>query len=99
MKKVYAFLLESVTDITRRVDGKLLTIAAVATMVVLCFPIGWIFNRWPPEYIWISTLAFLAAALGIDAHLTSKALEAQKPPGTTVEIDNAEEVNLKEQSL
>jgi hypothetical protein len=97
MRKLYAFLLESVTDITQRVDGKLLTIAAVATMVVMAFPIGWVFNRWPPEYIWISTLAFLAAALGIDAHLTTKALEAQQPKAAEVNIKNAEEVNLQDQ--
>jgi hypothetical protein len=90
MKRLYRFLYESVTDVTKRVDGKLLTIAAVATCVVLSFPIGWIFKVWPPEYVWISTLGFLAAALGIDAALTGKALAAARPAESKTEIDNVE---------
>lgn len=92
MQRLYRFLYESVTDVTNRVDGKLLTIAAVATCVVLSFPIGWIFKVWPPDYVWISTLGFLAAALGIDAALTGKALAAAKPAAPTNEIENAEKV-------
>jgi len=77
MSKLLDFLHASFTDATRRPDGKLLTIAAVAVIVVATYPVGWVFQRWPPEYIFSPTLLFLAAGLGIDAYVTHTAIKAR----------------------
>lgn len=72
------FLRHSFSDARGCPDGKLLTIAAVAAMVVLTYPIGWIWQVWPPEYIHSSTLLFLAAGLGIDAYVTRTKIKAEQ---------------------
>lgn len=99
MHQLLDFLHASFTDATKRPDGKLLTIAAVALIVVATFPVGWVFHVWPPEYIWTPTLLFLAAGLGIDAYVTRAKIQAEAPPAPpAVQVENVEEVNLKNQS-
>lgn len=76
MKKLFCFLRHSFSDARGVPDGKLLTIAAVALVVVLTYPIGWLSGVWPPEYIHSPTLLFLAAGLGIDAYVTHAQIRA-----------------------
>lgn len=77
MQKLLTFLRHSFSDARGLPDGKLLTIAAVATVVVLTYPVGWLWHVWPPEYIHSPTLLFLAAGLGIDAYVTHAQIKAQ----------------------
>jgi hypothetical protein len=79
------FFKKTFCDATGQPDGKLLTIAGVALIVICAFPVGWIFQRWPPEYIWSPTLLFLAAGLGIDAYVTHAKIRADAGPETVVE--------------
>jgi hypothetical protein len=90
------FLHQSFTDVTKRIDGKLLTLAGFATVMILSIPVGLATGRWIPDYIWISTLGFLAAGFGIDGYVTAKKIEAEAPPkpATKLEVDNAETINL-----
>ena len=90
------FLRKTFCDATGTPDGKLLTIAGVAGIVMATFPVGWIFKIWPPEYIWSPTLLFLAAGLGIDAYVTRAKIQADAPPAPppTVEVSNVENVTL-----
>jgi hypothetical protein len=94
--KVSEFFKKSFFDATGTPDGKLLTIAAVAAVVVLTYPVGWIFHVWPPEYIHTPTLLFLAAGLGIDAYVTRAKIQADAPPTppATVEVSNVENVTI-----
>jgi len=82
--KLTEFLKKTFCDATGQPDGKLLTIAAVALVVVSTFPVGWIFKVWPPEYIWSPTLLFLAAGLGIDAYVTHAKIKAEAGPETVI---------------
>lgn len=70
------FLRRSFSDVRGAPDGKLLTIAAVATVVVATYPVGWLWHVWPPEYVFSPTLLFLAAGLGIDAYVTHSQIKA-----------------------
>lgn len=70
------FLRHSFSDVRGAPDGKLLTIAAVATVVVATYPVGWIWHVWPPEYVFSPSLLFLAAGLGIDAYVTHTKIKA-----------------------
>ncbi|MVN78911.1 hypothetical protein GO988_21490 [Hymenobacter sp. HMF4947] len=93
------FIRKSFFDATGQPDGKLLTIAAVACVVVATYPVGWIFKVWPPEYIHSPTLLFLAAGLGIDAYVTRAKIQADAPPpppppAPQVEVENAENITL-----
>jgi len=94
--KLPDFLKRTFCDATGTPDGKLLTIAGVAVIVMATFPIGWIFRIWPPEYIWNPTLLFLAAGLGIDAYVTRAKIQADAPPPppASVEVSNVENVTL-----
>jgi hypothetical protein len=76
VKRFLQFLLRSFSDVRGAPDGKLLTIAAVATVVVATYPVGWLWHVWPPEYIFGPTLLFLAAGLGIDAYVTHSQIKA-----------------------
>jgi hypothetical protein len=76
MKRLLAFLRHSFSDARGVPDGKLLTLAAVATVAVLTYPVGWCCQVWPPEYIYSPTLLFLAAGLGIDAYVTRAQIRA-----------------------
>jgi len=76
IKKFFQFLLRSFSDVRGAPDGKLLTIAAVATVVVATYPVGWIWHVWPPEYVFSPSLLFLAAGLGIDAYVTHTQIKA-----------------------
>jgi hypothetical protein len=77
IKKIFQFLLRSFSDVRGAPDGKLLTIAAVATVVVATYPVGWIWHVWPPEYVFSPSLLFLAAGLGIDAYVTHTQIKAE----------------------
>ncbi|MDJ0367375.1 hypothetical protein QMK33_19680 [Hymenobacter sp. H14-R3] len=94
------FFKSTFCDATGTPDGKLLTIAGVAAIVVAAFPIGWVWGRWPPEYIWSPTLLFLAAGLGIDAFVTKAKILADRPPAPAAEVtvETAQNVNLDGQS-
>jgi hypothetical protein len=94
--KLIDFLKKTFCDATGTPDGKLLTIAGVAVIVMVTFPVGWIFHVWPPEYIWTPTLLFLAAGLGIDAYVTRAKIQADAPPvpPASVEVSNVENVTL-----
>lgn len=76
LKRFLQFLRRSFSDVRGAPDGKLLTIAAVATVVVATYPVGWIWHVWPPEYVFSPTLLFLAAGLGIDAYVTHSQIKA-----------------------
>ena len=71
------FIAHSFTDVRGAPDGKLLTIAAVATVVVATYPVGWVWHVWPPEYVFAPSLLFLAAGLGIDAYVTHAQIRAE----------------------
>lgn len=94
--KLTEFFKRTFCDATGTPDGKLVTIAGVAAIVMAAFPIGWIWGRWPPEYIWSPTLLFLAAGLGIDAYVTRAKIQADAPPApaSEVTVENAKNVNL-----
>jgi hypothetical protein len=94
--KLTDFLKKTFCDATGAPDGKLLTIAAVALVVVATYPVGWIFKVWPPEYIHTPTLLFLAAGLGIDAYVTRAKIQAEAPPAppASVSVGNVENVTL-----
>ena len=77
MKKLFSFLAHSFSDARGEPDGKLLTVAAVAFVVVLTYPVGWIWHVWPPEYIHSPMLLFLAAGLGLDAYVTHTKIRAE----------------------
>jgi len=89
------FFKKSFCDATGTPDGKLLTIAAVALIVVATFPVGCFFKIWPPEYIWSPTLLFLAAGLGIDAYVTHAKIKAEAGPETVVEQSGKVTNNLE----
>ena len=76
MKRLFSFLQHSFCDARGVPDGKLLTLGAVALVVVLTYPVGWVWHVWPPEYIHAPTLLFLAAGLGIDAYVTHAQIRA-----------------------
>lgn len=59
-----AFLRRSFLDPRGVPDGKLFTLFAFTGVALLAYPIGWLFNKWPPDYIWISTLGLIAAGYG-----------------------------------
>lgn len=77
MNRLSSFLRHSFSDARGVPDGKLLTLAAVATVVVLTYPVGWLWQVWPPEYVHAPTLLFLAAGLGIDAYVTGAKIRAE----------------------
>lgn len=77
IKRLIKFLAHSFTDVRGTPDGKLLTIAAVATVVVATYPVGWVWHVWPPEYVFAPSLLFLAAGLGIDAYVTHAQIRAE----------------------
>jgi len=74
--RILRFLRHSFSDVRGAPDGKLLTIAAVACVVVATYPVGWLWHVWPPEYIFSPTLLFLAAGLGVDAYVTHSQIKA-----------------------
>jgi hypothetical protein len=76
MKRLTIFLHHSFCDARGVPDGKLLTLAAVALVVVATYPVGWSTGVWPPEYIHAPTLLFLAAGLGLDAYVTRAQIRA-----------------------
>jgi hypothetical protein len=76
MKRLTMFLHQSFCDARGVPDGKLLTLAAVALVVVATYPVGWCTGTWPPEYIHAPTLLFLAAGLGLDAYVTRAQIRA-----------------------
>jgi hypothetical protein len=76
IKQLFKFVAHSFTDVRGAPDGKLLTIAAVATVVVATYPVGWVWHVWPPEYVFSPSLLFLAAGLGIDAYVTHTQIKA-----------------------
>lgn len=76
MKRLFTFLHHSFCDARGVPDGKMLTLGAVALVVVLTYPVGWVWHVWPPEYIHAPTLLFLAAGLGIDAYVTHTQIRA-----------------------
>jgi len=76
-KQILKFVARSFTDVRGVPDGKLLTIAAVATVVVATYPVGWVWHVWPPEYVFTPSLLFLAAGLGIDAYVTHAQIRAE----------------------
>jgi len=76
IKQILRFIGSSFTDVRGAPDGKLLTIAAVATVVVATYPVGWVWHVWPPEYVFSPSLLFLAAGLGIDAYVTHTQIKA-----------------------
>ena len=89
------FARETFCDARGRADGKLLTTFAVAVVVVVSYPVGWIWGRWTPEYIWAPTLLFLATALGLDAYITGTKIRAESPaPAATVGTLNADTINV-----
>lgn len=57
----------SFEDARDRPDGKLLTLFGITSAVLVSFAVGLITHAWPPDYIWISTLAFLATGYGFSA--------------------------------
>ena len=77
MKRLLSFLHHSFCDARGVPDGKMLTLGAVALVVVLTYPVGWLCHVWPPEYIHAPTLLFLAAGLGIDAYVTRAQIRAE----------------------
>jgi hypothetical protein len=76
MKRLVNFLHHTLCDARGVPDGKLLTLAAVALVVVATYPVGWCCGVWPPEYIHAPTLLFLAAGLGLDAYVTRAQIRA-----------------------
>ena len=94
--KLTEFLCKFFFDATGQPDGKLLTIAAVA-LVVLTYPISWLWGRSPPEYIHSPTLLFLAVGLGIDTCVPRAKIQAEAPPvppTQKLEVENTENINL-----
>jgi hypothetical protein len=94
--KLAEFLHQSFTDVTKRIDGKLLTISGFAMVMILSVPVGLLTGRWIPDYIWISTLGFIAAAFGIDGYVTKTKIEADAPPkpAAKLEAETIENIDL-----
>ena len=63
-------------------DGKLLTLFGLSGVIVLSYPIGWIWGRWLPQPVFDSTLIFLAAGFGIDAALSRSKILADAQVAT-----------------
>ena len=77
-----AFLQKSFCDAKGVPDGKLLTLFALSGVVVISYPIGWIWGRWLPQPVFDSTLFFLAAGFGIDAVVTRSKILAEAQVAT-----------------
>ena len=87
------FLRRTFCDIKGNPDGKLLTLFGLSGVIIISYPIGWIWGRWLPQPVFDSTLLFLAAGFGIDAALTRSKILADasvatasitgQQPGTT----------------
>jgi hypothetical protein len=70
------FLKKSFLDPRGTPDGKLLTLAALSGVVVLQFPIYWIWKVAVPDYIWAPVVIMIAAAYGFSANENKAAIHA-----------------------
>ena len=70
------FFRRTFCDIKGNPDGKLLTLFGLSGVIILSYPIGWIWGRWLPQPVFDSTLIFLAAGFGIDAFVTRTKIQA-----------------------
>jgi len=94
MSKLLLILRKSFQDARGNYDGKLLTLAGFSGLAMLQLPIGWIWQRWMPEYIWSPLLLFLAAGFGIDAYVTRAKIKAEAGPAL---VEQADTVNVTTQ--
>ena len=76
------FFRRTFCDIKGNPDGKLLTLFGLSGVIILSYPIGWIWGRWLPQPVFDSTLIFLAAGFGIDAALTRSKILADASVAT-----------------
>lgn len=85
-QRILAFLRRTFLDARGAPDGKLLTLAGFSLLAMLQYPIGWLWGRWAPSYVWEPTLLFLAAGFGIDAYVTRAKIQAEAdvtPPSSS----------------
>ena len=76
------FLRRTFCDIKGNPDRKLLTLFGLSGVIILSYPIGWIWGRWLPQPVFDSTLLFLAAGYGIDAFVTRSKILADADVAT-----------------
>jgi hypothetical protein len=70
------FLKKSFLDPRGTPDGKLLTLAAMSLVVILQFPVYWIWKVAVPDYIWIPVVAMVGVAYGFSANENKAAIQA-----------------------
>jgi 2-methylaconitate cis-trans-isomerase PrpF len=74
--RLLAFIKKSFLDPRGTPDGKLLTLGSLTAMVLLQFPVYWIWKVAVPDYIWIPVVAMVAAAYGFSANENKAAIQA-----------------------
>ncbi|TGE08247.1 hypothetical protein [Hymenobacter fodinae] len=82
-----SFIERTFHDARGQPDGRMMTLAAFTVASVLCFPIGWIFNRWPPSEIWFPTLALIAAGYGWSTFENKAKIQAEAAQQCSPEQD------------
>jgi hypothetical protein len=74
--KISEFLKKSFLDPRGLPDGKLLTLGALTAVVVIQFPVYWIWKVAVPDYVWAPVVLMLAAGYGFSANENKAAIHA-----------------------
>jgi hypothetical protein len=74
--KLAEFLKRSFLDPRGLPDGKLLTLGALTGVVVLQFPVYWVWKVAVPDYVWAPVVLMLAAGYGFSANENKAAIHA-----------------------
>lgn len=74
--RLLSFLKKSFLDPRGTPDGKQLTLAALTAVVLLQFPVYWIWKVAVPDYIWIPVVAMVGVAYGFSSNENKAAIQA-----------------------
>lgn len=76
------FFRKSFLDARGQPDGKLLTLAAVTAVVLLQFPVYWIWKVAVPDYIWAPVVLMMAVGYGFSSNENKAAIHADAAVAT-----------------
>jgi hypothetical protein len=70
------FLWRSFMDARDVPDGKLLTVFNAVLVLNVTTAVGWVFDRWPPVYVWATWGTIVLLGIGADAYIVRTQIEA-----------------------
>lgn len=74
-KEPAGFLWRSFMDARDVPDGKLLTVFNAVLVLNITTAVGWVFDRWPPAYVWATWGTIVLLGIGADTYIVHKQLE------------------------